>query len=61
MSIIKSFSVGNGDMFYIEHGSDNFTIMNTRFMMVCQQISKKNIAMKTIIGIEYIIAIATYP
>lgn len=28
MSIVKSFSVGNGDMFYIEHGSDNFTIID---------------------------------
>lgn len=28
MSIIKSFSVGNGDMFYIKHGSDNFTIID---------------------------------
>lgn len=28
MSIIKSFSVGNGDTFYIEHGSDNFTIID---------------------------------
>ncbi len=28
MSIIKSFAVGNGDMFYIEHGSDNFTIID---------------------------------
>lgn len=26
--IIKSFSVGNGDMFYIEHGSKNFTIID---------------------------------
>lgn len=25
MSIIKSISVGDGDMFYIKHGSDNFT------------------------------------
>lgn len=25
MSIIKSFSAGNGDMFYINHNSDNFT------------------------------------
>ena len=24
MSIIKSFSVGDGDMFYIDHNSDNF-------------------------------------
>ena len=28
MAIIKSYSVGNGDMFYIEHGSDNFTIID---------------------------------
>ena len=28
MSKIKSFSVGNGDMFYIKHGSSNFTIID---------------------------------
>lgn len=28
MSIIKSFSVGNGDTFYIKHGSDNFTVID---------------------------------
>ncbi len=28
MSTIKSYSVGNGDMFYIDHGSDNFTIID---------------------------------
>lgn len=28
MSIIKSFSVGNGDMFYIKHNSSNFTIID---------------------------------
>jgi beta-lactamase superfamily II metal-dependent hydrolase len=28
MSIVKSFSVGNGDMFYIEHNSPNFTIID---------------------------------
>ena len=28
MSIIKSFAVGLGDMFYINHGSDNFTIID---------------------------------
>ena len=28
MSIIKSFSVGEGDMFYIQHNSDNFTIID---------------------------------
>jgi beta-lactamase superfamily II metal-dependent hydrolase len=27
MSIIKSFSVGDGDMFYIKHNTDNFTII----------------------------------
>jgi len=28
VSIIKSFSVGNGDMFYIKHASDNFTTID---------------------------------
>jgi beta-lactamase superfamily II metal-dependent hydrolase len=28
MSTIKSFAVGNGDMFYISHNSDNFTIID---------------------------------
>ena len=28
MSLIKSISVGNGDMFYIKHESDNFTIID---------------------------------
>src|SRR5699024_4449899 len=28
MSIIKSFSVDNGDMFYIDHNSSNFTIID---------------------------------
>lgn len=28
MSIVKSFAVGNGDMFYIQHNSDNFTIID---------------------------------
>ncbi|MCK5243069.1 hypothetical protein KAR34_11525 [bacterium] len=28
MSVIKSLSVGNGDMFYIKHGSSNFTIID---------------------------------
>lgn len=28
MSIIKSFSAGDGDMFYILHGSSNFTIID---------------------------------
>jgi len=37
MSIVKSFSVGNGDMFYIKHGSDNFTICD-----VCLSEDKKD-------------------
>ncbi|HBR2370855.1 TPA: MBL fold metallo-hydrolase, partial [Klebsiella pneumoniae] len=28
MAIVKSFSVGNGDMCYIKHHSDNFTIID---------------------------------
>lgn len=28
MSIVKSFSVGSGDMFYIKHNSDNFTTID---------------------------------
>lgn len=28
MSIVKSFAVGNGDMFYIKHNSDNFSIID---------------------------------
>lgn len=28
MSIVKTFSVGNGDMFYIKHNTNNFTIID---------------------------------
>jgi len=28
MSVVKSFAIGNGDMYYIRHGSDNFTIID---------------------------------
>lgn len=28
MSIIKSYAIGNGDMYYIRHDSDNFTIVD---------------------------------
>ena len=28
MAVIRSFAVGNGDMFYIKHNSDNFTIID---------------------------------
>jgi len=31
ISIVKSFSVGNGDMFYIQHNSDNFTTIDCNF------------------------------
>ena len=38
MAIIKSFSVGDGDMFYIRHGSDNFTVIDC-----CNYGNKRNI------------------
>ncbi len=28
MSLVKSFAVGNGDMFYIRHNSDSFSIID---------------------------------
>lgn len=28
MSLVKSFAIGNGDMYYIRHGSDNFSIID---------------------------------
>ena len=28
MSLVKSFAVGNGDIFYIQHNSDNFSIID---------------------------------
>jgi hypothetical protein len=28
VSLVKSFSVGNGDMYYIRHGSDNFSVID---------------------------------
>lgn len=39
MSVVKSFSVGNGDMFYIKHDSDNFTIIDCNM----DDTNKKNI------------------
>lgn len=48
MSIIKSFSVGDGDMFYIDHNSDNFSIIdcfmdeNNREDIVSEIISKSS-------------------
>jgi beta-lactamase superfamily II metal-dependent hydrolase len=43
MSIIKSFSVGNGDMFYINHDSDNFTVIDC-----CMKEDNKNAIMDEI-------------
>ena len=37
MSIIKSLSVGNGDMFYIKHGSDNFTVIDCCINENCKE------------------------
>lgn len=42
MSIIKSFSVGNGDMFYIKHGNDNFTIIDC-YLSSLEDEDKENI------------------
>ena len=28
MSIVKSLSVGDGDMFYVKHGNGNFSIID---------------------------------
>ena len=28
MPIVKTFSVGDGDTFYIQHGSDNFSVID---------------------------------
>ncbi len=39
MTIIKSFSVGNGDMYYIKHNSSNFTIIDCN--LVDENINKK--------------------
>lgn len=37
MTIIKSFSVGNGDMFAIRHDSDNFTIIDCHLIRDVQE------------------------
>ena len=48
MSIIKSFSVGNGDCFYIKHGSSNFTIIDChnngddKFESIIKEIKKES-------------------
>ena len=60
MSEVKSFAVGNGDMFYIKHGTKNFTIID------CNLIEEtKEKAIKEIIdakkGKEIIRFISTHP
>jgi beta-lactamase superfamily II metal-dependent hydrolase len=49
MSTVKSFSVGEGDMFYIDHNSDNFTTIDCCFDYkdgvkdsIIQEINKKS-------------------
>lgn len=60
MSLIKSFSVGNGDMFYIKHGSDNFTIIDC-----CMAESNKNSITNELIkkssGVGIVRFLSTHP
>jgi beta-lactamase superfamily II metal-dependent hydrolase len=60
LSIIKSYSVGNGDMFYIKHGTDNFSIIDC-----CLYNDKKDIIIKEILEIastkEIVRFISTHP
>lgn len=54
MSRIKSFSVGNGDMFYIDHDSDSFTTIDCcyvdeenrdrNFKEIAEKLHKKGIS-----------------
>lgn len=45
MAIVKSFSVGNGDMFYVQHNSDNFTIIDC---CLCPETAKDRITEMTL-------------
>ncbi|MCP5534779.1 MAG: hypothetical protein H7A51_00920 [Akkermansiaceae bacterium] len=40
MSTVKSYSVGNGDTFYIEHNSDNFTIIDCNLRSADENIDR---------------------
>lgn len=46
MSLIKSFSVGNGDMFYIDHNADSFSIidcnLNNKEEVILTEIKNKH-------------------
>ena len=43
MSTIKSFSVGNGDMFYIKHNSSNFSIIDCNLIVETKESILKEI------------------
>ncbi len=45
MCIVKSLAVGNGDMFYIRHGTDNFTVIDC-----CLPDDRKNEILEEIAG-----------
>lgn len=47
MSSIKSFSVGNGDMFYINHNSDNFSIIDC-----CLDETNKGVILKEVAALS---------
>lgn len=44
MSLVKSLSVGEGDMFYIKHGNDNFTVIDC-----CMDDENKEVIMDEIV------------
>lgn len=44
MSIVKSYAVGAGDMFYIRHNTDNFTIIDC-----CGTVTKLFISTKAVL------------
>lgn len=60
MSLIKSFSVGNGDMFYIKHGSDNFTIIDS-CMIESNKDSITNELIKKSSGVGIVRFLSTHP
>lgn len=60
MSLIKSFSVGNGDMFYIKHGSDNFTIIDS-CMVESNKDSITNELIKKSSGVGIVRFLSTHP
>ena len=61
MSKIKSFSVGNGDMFYIKHGSDNFTIIDCSLSEENQEAIVKEIKRESSDKRRVVRLISTHP